>query len=257
MKLGILLPEALHHDKLPAAAAAYPGPCDVVPIIVRDRIHPTATIDALRRQGREPVVYLTSHGWDHKDPATWDVSPLRDWPKDDSLIVRFDQEPNGQWAAPWALMEPAMYRWMFATVTDALNGRGLTSFTPIWTGRATFEEGFLAYKAALIPRVGLDIYATQDPDGLARNITRAVSIIRRHYSGPIDIWEAGILRGLRRRRRGLRRALRASEDLGIERFVYLDRIGLDAADWASPAAERHDWRFGGAMRRAWKEAGCG
>ncbi len=194
-------------------------------------------IEGLWEVGVEPMLYLTS-----VDP---ELAVLKTWARElaGDLVIRYNQEPNGDWKAPWANVAPAEYIDDFRRVSDIVHEEAPGArmfYCPILKRKADLPEFELYYPGYACDIVGFDSYS-QTSRPVEPRWARAVAELERIAPGKrIIVGETGIYRGTRRKRRWIRGL---ADVKGIETVCYMD-VDMDEKKWPG-----HLWRMTPGMRQ--------
>ncbi len=195
-------------------------------------------IEGLWKVGVEPMLYLTS--------AKPDMVVLWAWARElaGGLVIRYDQEPNGVWKAPWANVTPAEYIDDFRRVSDTIRGEAPEArmfFCPLLKRKADLPEFELYYPGDdWVDVTGFDSYS-QTSRLVGPRWARAVAELERIAPGkPIIVGETGIYRGTRRKWRWIRDL---ADVKGIDTICYMD-VDIDPEKWRG-----HLWRMTPGMRQ--------
>ena len=201
---------------------------------------PVEFVEWVRGQGITPWFYLTS-----RDSVPADDEGAPPWashlhPGD---VVRFNQEPNGKWKAPWARWSPERYIETFRRYSDIIHDAQSEArmYFCLIQRRKKFDGDFATYYPGdeYVDLVGYDMYAdARTPVPLGPRIERAMKVARETTDKPFALGEVGIDVDSRYRRWWIRQGIRAARSLGVEAFVYFDY------EMAPGAYEGHDWRLG-------------
>ena len=250
MKLGVAIAEAIRPVREPFLRAldARETQPEIVPLWSRRsqspdgqhwHVDPTL-LDALHERGTEPVIYMESTGASYPDILTGahdDELRLLAC-KADGHVIRWDQEPDGDFGQDWAGHE--LYADVFQHVSEVM--RSEADIRLMWCVIKPLEaisEGYWPGDEA-VQVVGFDRYSWTEGSNFPDVQWRApVKQLQKLVPGlPIRVGECGRLAGLTRRGEWLRSARSVA---GIEAVTVMDMLEPSLG---------HDWRFDAAMHRA-------
>lgn len=181
--------------------------------------------------GSELVIFLSTSRLTPKEilagKADDELRALRD-ALPPGTIIRFDQEPNGDWPAPWAHWLASQYVDVWRHVHGLLSGHRMLWCPILERGNVDeVEADWRPYWPGpkYVSMVGFDMYAKPDEPGKEpadawRRARRAVDALERIAPGlPRIICEIGIARGVKGRARWVRELSLIRDVDGI---IYFD-----------------------------------
>jgi len=205
-------------------------------------------LGGLAMRSVEPMIYMTSGSRTYEDILagtydghleSWGIAAAR---HGRDLIVRWDQEPNGDWPARWAGSPPDAYRRVFARVEDRIRHQGGATnvrlfYCPVLKRREDLSEFERYYPGDSAQVVGFDAYVRNaDPGPLENRWSRARDKLHSLTDAPIVVGEFGMRRGLSGRLDWLEGLKRID---GIDTAVYFDMdLPTPGHTWSLDADER-------------------
>ena len=207
-----------------------------------------ALLDGLAARSVDPMIYMTSGNQTYEDILAgtydghlelWGIAAAK---HGRDLIVRWDQEPNGDWPARWAGSPPHLYRAAFARVEDRIRHLGGATnvrmfYCPVLKRREDLPEFERYYPGDAALVVGFDSYTRQaDPGPLENRWDRARDALLQLSDAPIVVGEFGMRRGLDGRDTWLDGLERLD---GIDTAVYFDMdLAIEGHSWSLDPDER-------------------
>jgi hypothetical protein len=203
---------------------------ELVPVWSRRYILDSALLRGVRERGAEPVVYLEDRD---RLPVHEDVLRLFACRADD-CIVRYNQEPNGDWGAPWQDWSPEVYIEECARVSAVMRSEADVRlfYCPQYRQRKRIDELGRWYPANAAQVVGFDAYSTPDKWRLSIEWCRATGL-------PVMVGETGWPAG----EGGGAAWLRSLASVDVDAIVVMN------TDAPRPDGGLDDWRWTPAMDR--------
>jgi hypothetical protein len=246
-RLGVALAEFVQPDTPTALRAldewiAKAGRPDLVPIWVRGFQLDRALVRGVRERDIEPVLFVETMATGVVSADDYRFLACR---AGDGTVVRWNQEPNADWGAPWQAWSAENYRDGFAFASEFMRSEADVRmwYCPQGRQRNRIDELQAYYPGDAAQIVGFDLYSDDEaarfpPDQWMRSVEWC-----RATGKPVWVGETGRRNGLTRRAEWLR----SIPDAGVDAAIVMDMLAL------RPDGAFDDWRFNQPMRRAFRE----
>jgi hypothetical protein len=248
VRLGVAIESCIHPDPavtLPALDEwmRKAGKPDLFPIWVRGLVldpKDRAVIAGIRARGIRPLLYVEA-------PASFAVDSMSRIAHraGDGTVVRFNQEPNGRWGAPWQVWEPSRYIDVFSDVSRRMRAEANVRmwYCPQGRQRPGIDELQTYYPGDAAQIVGFDMYSHDEDSRFPRDQWARSIEWCRATGKPVWVGETGRRNGLTRRAEWLR----SIPDAGVDAAIVMDMLAL------RPDGGHDDWTWSSAMRRSFRE----